>query len=75
MTKEAKEYNREYYARADVKARHSEYMKNYYKRNKLKLLKKQADYYSNNKDKIREYMKIYMREYKKKKSTQESSDQ
>ena len=74
MTSEKnKEYNKEYYARADIKARHAEYMKKYYQRNKVKLLKKQADYYTNNKDKIREYMKKYMREYKKKKKEEDDT--
>lgn len=74
MTSEKnREYNRNYYARADIKARHAEYMKKYYQRNKEKLLKKQADYYTNNKDKIREYMKKYMREYKKKKKENDTT--
>lgn len=74
MTSEKnREYNKNYYARADIKARHAEYMKKYYQRNKEKLLKKQADYYTNNKDKIREYMKKYMRDYKKKKKENDTT--
>lgn len=73
MTKEkknnSKEYNKAYYSRPDVKESHSKYMKDYYKKNKDKILKKQSKYYIDNKDKIREYMKNYMREYKKNKKS------
>ena len=52
-------------------------MRKNYLINKKRLLKRQADYYADNKDKIREYMKKYMRDYKKKKKTnlQENNDQ
>jgi len=61
-----KDYNKRYYERPDVKAAHAKYMKEYYQKNKEKLLKKQSDYYVNHKDKIKKYMKKYMRSYKKK---------
>jgi hypothetical protein len=67
--KDTSDYNREYYNRPDVKESHSKYMKEYYKKNKEKLLKKQSEYYENNKEKIRNYMKKYMREYKKNKKS------
>ena len=63
-----KKYNKDYYSRDDIKESHAEYMKDYYQRNKEKLLKKQSKYYVDNKEKIKNYMKVYMRKYKKKKS-------
>lgn len=62
-----KKYNKDYYAREDIKESHAKYMKDYYQRNKEKLLKKQSEYYVDNKEKIKNYMKVYMRKYKKKK--------
>jgi hypothetical protein len=62
-----KKYNKDYYAREDIKESHAKYMKDYYQRNKEKLLKKQSEYYIDNKEKIKNYMKVYMRKYKKKK--------
>ena len=59
-------YNKEYYSRPDIKEAHAKYMKEYYQKNKLKLLAKQSEYYVENKDKIKDYMKVYMRTYKKK---------
>lgn len=61
-----KKYNKNYYARDDIKESHAKYMREYYQRNKEKLLKKQSDYYVDNKEKIKIYMKVYMRQYKKK---------
>ena len=58
-------YNKKYYAREDIKASHSKYMKEYYLKHKKQLLVKQSKYYVNNKEKIKEYMKTYMRSYKK----------
>lgn len=58
------EYHKEYYARPDIKEKHSQYMKEYYIKNKETILTKQKSYYQNNKEKIREYMKEYMRQYK-----------
>ncbi len=63
-----KKYNKDYYSREDIKESHAKYMKDYYQRNKEKLLKKQSKYYVDNKEKIKNYMKVYMRKYKKKKS-------
>ena len=68
MTDRTKEYNRDYYSRPDVKEAHAKYMREYYQKNKAKLLEKQSDYYVENKDKIKNYMKVYMRTYKKKDS-------
>lgn len=67
-TRNTSDYNKDYYSRPDVKEAHSKYMKEYYQKNKEKLLSKQSNYYVNNKEKIKEYMKKYMRDYKKKKS-------
>lgn len=66
--KDTSEYNKDYYSRPEVKEAHAKYMKEYYKKNRLRLLSKQSKYYTRNKDKIKEYMKDYMRAYKKKKS-------
>ena len=52
-----KEYHKEYYSRPDVKEKHSQYMKDYYQKNKQDLLEKQKSYYPENKDRIRAYMK------------------
>jgi len=67
------DYNKEYYARPDVKTAHAKYMKQYYIKHKAELLKKQSKYYIDNKDKIKEYMKNYMRKYKKKKSLRKNT--
>jgi len=66
--KTTKDYNKEYYSRPDVKEAHAKYMKDYYQKNKQKILDKQSEYYMANKEKIKNYMKKYMRNYKKKKS-------
>ena len=54
----------------DKKADKAEYERERYKRNRQKILEKQADYYENNKADIRErredYWKSYNKRYKKK---------
>ena len=62
--KKTRDYNKDYYARPEVKLSHAKYMKDYYLKNKKELLKKQSKYYVENKDKIKVYMKTYMRNYK-----------
>lgn len=42
-----------------IKEQNKVYSKNYYQRNKNKLLEKQKEYNKNNKEKIREYHKKY----------------
>tara|TARA_B110000467_G_scaffold129225_1_gene123002 strand:+ start:68 stop:337 length:270 start_codon:yes stop_codon:yes gene_type:complete len=59
-----RDYNKEYYSRPEVKQAHSKYMKEYYLKNKKRLLTRQSEYYSENKEKIKLYMKEYMRKYK-----------
>ena len=59
-----RDYNKDYYSRPEVKESHSKYMKAYYLKNKERLLEKQQKYYVENKDKIKVYMKTYMRNYK-----------
>ena len=71
MTDDNKEYHKEYYSRPDVKEKHSQYMKDYYQKNKQELLEKQKSYYQENKDRIRAYMKEYMRKYNLKKKGKE----
>ena len=66
-----KEYHKEYYSRPEVKERHSQDMKDYYQKNKQDLLEKQKSYYQDNKDRIRAYMKEYMRKYNLKKKDSE----
>ena len=39
--KTTKDYNKEYYSRPDVKEAHAKYMKDYYQKNKQKIIKKQ----------------------------------
>ena len=68
MTDKTKEYNRDYYSRPDVKEAHAKYMREYYQKNKEELLLNQPEYYLENKDRFKNYMKVYMRTYKKKKS-------
>jgi len=63
--KTLKDKRKEYYARPDIKLKHSEYMKSYYKKNKEFLLEKQKEYYKSNKEKIKEYMREYMKHYNK----------
>lgn len=63
MTTDTKEYHKEYYSRPEIKEKHSQYMKEYYQKNKQELLVKQKSYYQENKEKIRTYMKEYMRKY------------
>jgi hypothetical protein len=58
------DYNKKYYSRPDIKAAHAKYMKEYYLKNKKHLLTKQSEYYVENKEKIKVYMKTYMRKYK-----------
>lgn len=58
------DYNKEYYSRPEVKQAHQKYMKDYYLKNKKRLLDRQSKYYSENKEKIKLYMKEYMRKYK-----------
>lgn len=65
MTSNQKKYNKEYYSRPDIKSSHSNYMKQYYKKNRTNILERQSEYYLNNKEKIKLYMKVYMRTYKK----------
>jgi len=65
MTVDQKKYNKEYYSRPDIKSAHSDYMKQYYQKHRIKILEKQSKYYLNNKEKIKNYMKTYMRTYKK----------
>lgn len=64
-TERQKEYNKEYYSDPDRKKTHSLYMKEYYKKNRTKILERQSTYYFANKEKIRLYMKDYMRTYKR----------
>ena len=59
-----RDYNKDNYSRPEVKESHSKYMKAYYLKNKERLLEKQQKYYVENKDKIKVYMKTYMRNYK-----------
>jgi len=61
--KKTRDYNKDYYSRPDVKEAHAKYMKEYYLQNKKHLLEKQSKYYVDNKDKIKVYMKTYMRNY------------
>ncbi len=63
-TNKTRDYNKDYYSRPEVKESHSKYMKAYYLKNKERLLEKQQKYYVDNKDKIKVYMKTYMRNYK-----------
>tara|TARA_B110001454_G_scaffold90113_1_gene85984 strand:- start:509 stop:772 length:264 start_codon:yes stop_codon:yes gene_type:complete len=69
----ANDYNKKYYNRPEVKTAHAKYMREYYISHKKELLVKQSKYYVDNKEKIKEYMKIYMRDYKKKKSLRKNS--
>jgi hypothetical protein len=62
--KKTRDYNKDYYARPEVKLAHAKYMRDYYLKNKKTLLEKQSKYYVENKDKIKVYMKTYMRNYK-----------
>ena len=62
------DYNKKYYSRPEVKAAHAKYMKAYYLKHKQHLLSKQSKYYVENKEKIKVYMKTYMRKYKPNKS-------
>lgn len=63
------QYARGYYAHnkerilASKRGKRNEYMKRYYKENKQSLLQKQKVYSELNKDAIREYKKIYGKEY------------
>ena len=43
MTDKTKEYNRDYYSRPEVKEAHAKYMREYYQKNKAKLLEKQSE--------------------------------
>ena len=70
---DTKEYHKEYYSRPDIKERHSQYMKDYYQKNKDQILDKQKSYYEKNKDKIRAYMKEYMRKYNLKKKEKDDT--
>tara|TARA_B110000495_G_scaffold166194_1_gene152213 strand:+ start:66 stop:335 length:270 start_codon:yes stop_codon:yes gene_type:complete len=58
------DYNKEYYSRPEVKQSHQKYMREYYLKNKKQLLVRQSKYYIANKEKIKLYMKEYMRKYK-----------
>jgi hypothetical protein len=62
--KKTRDYNKDYYSRPEVKEAHAKYMRDYYLKNKKILLEKQSKYYVENKDKIKVYMKTYMRNYK-----------
>jgi hypothetical protein len=64
MTTNIKEYHKRYYSRPDIKEKHSEYMKEYYRKNRDTLLNKQKEYNKQNKDVINKYMRNYMRNYK-----------
>ena len=59
-----REYNKDYYSRPEVKEAHAKYMKDYYLKHKDHLLEKQSKYYVHHKEKIKIYMKTYMRSYK-----------
>ena len=39
-----RDYNKEYYSRPEVKQAHSKYMKEYYLKNKKRLLTRQSEY-------------------------------
>jgi hypothetical protein len=69
-----KDYNKKYYSRPDIKSSHSLYMKKYYKKHRDSILKKQCIYYVDNKERIKNYMKIYMRTYKKSNNTKISKN-
>ena len=67
------DYNKKYYNRPEIKTAHAKYMREFYLAHKKELLVKQSKYYVDNKDKIKEYMKVYMRNYKKKNSLRKNS--
>ena len=53
--------------RSDIKAHHKQLLKEYYRKNKSKLLKKRKQWRKQNREKYNEYQKNYQREYRRKK--------
>ena len=69
-----KDLNSDLLDRLEIKEKHSQYMKDYYQKNKQELLIKQKSYYQQNKEKIRAYMKEYMRKYNQSKKALKKDD-